>query len=94
VAGDRHDQGVQIDLRDVEQDEDVAGRRAGVSLPDAVRAGDTRLETGRARGPAADAGDVQTSPTANGDEDDRDSGRRGWVRRGSSGRPASLRGRG
>src|SRR5262249_56004015 len=94
VAHDRGDQRSKIDLRGVEKDENIAGRRAGVRLADAVRAGQTRLETGRERGPAADAGDVQTGPTADGDEDDRDGSRSGRRRRGSSGRLASLRGRG
>jgi len=94
VAPDRGDQGPEIDLRGVEQDEDVAGRRAGVNLSDAMSSGDARLETGGARGPAADALDVQTRATANGDEDDPDGGRSGRVPRGPSGRLASLCGRG
>ena len=93
VARDGGDEGPKIDLRGIEQDEDVAGRRAGVNLSDARRCGDTRLETGGTRGPAADALDVQTSATANGDEDDLDGGRSGRVLRGPSGRLASLCGR-
>ena len=93
VARDGGDEGPKIDLCGIEQDEDVAGRRAGVNLPDAGRSGDTRLETGGTRGPAADARDAQTRATANGDEDDLDGGRSGRGLRGPSGRLASLCGR-
>jgi hypothetical protein len=59
-----------------------------------VGSGDPRLEAGGAHGPAAEALDVQTRATANGDEDDRDGGGSGRARRGASGRTASLCGRG
>ena len=95
VARDGGDEGPKIDLRGIEQDEDVAGRRAGVNLSDARSSGDTRLETGGTRGPAADALDAQTRATANGDEDDLDGGRGGRHSAciGDTGQLASLCGR-
>ena len=93
VSSDRGDQRSQVELRSVEQNEEVAGRRAGRDLLDAVRIGEARPQAGGLERPTEDACDVQTGATANRDEDDLDCGAGGRVRLGSSGRLASLRGR-
>jgi len=76
VTGDGGDQGPEIDLAGVVENEDVPGRRARAGLPDTLGGRDARLETGGVQGAAADTFDVQSSPSANCDEDDPDSSAR------------------
>src|SRR5262249_43439869 len=81
VASNRRDQRPQIDRRRVEEQEDVAGDRAGLRQPDAGDDCEACLETARVLRPSAQPLHVKTSPAADSDEDDLDGDtarRGGW----------------
>jgi hypothetical protein len=80
MASDRRDQRPKVEPRGVEEDEDVAGRRAGVGPANTVSPREARLETGGVRGPAAHALDLQSGAAAHRDEDDPDDGKPGRSR--------------
>src|SRR5262249_50490919 len=77
VASDRRDQRPKVELRGVEEDKDVAGRRAGVDLANTESAREARRQTSGVRGPAAHALDLQPGAAAHRDEDDPDDGKPG-----------------